>query len=978
MKNLFLFVLAIFSLSSLSAQTLTATQVLDKSIQYHDPNNNWPTFKGTLHFQQSSPRSTEQRTRIAYLDLPNNHFKLTQITGAETIIREINGKACTNLYNGSPTVPTDIQKKHRLTCERASMYRDYYSYLYGLPMKLKDAGTIIDPLVQSIDFQGKASYAIRVTYEKSVGEDIWYFYFDKTTFALIGYRFYHDEAKKDGEYITLHEETTIEGIKIPKNRYWYYNKDDKFLVADYLLPTPNSTSDTPLTAADYERAIDFGWNKLVNKQIFNLHIRPHWFPDSTGFWFEQHSQAGKSYQKVLFETMAKTPLFDLQKVTTALNEITNDSLKANKLTLRSLTYKNKDTLEFKLKNKRYQLSLLSNQVKILEKSTPKNPLESLSPDGKWLAYTKDFNLFIKSTENEQEYQLSSNGKKLYEYASYLGWYDLMEGENSERPKNFYVNWSPDSKYLQTSICDLRFADKMYLLDWSVDTLFRPRLLSYYRGSPGDTTMVHYIPVFYNLATKQEIPNSLPRNTHINSIRFDWAKESGNIYAQYADRGYQKEQVLLLDLKKQTSKVLLTETSQTNIDFFPVRHLEEKGLLLFISQRSGWQQLYSYHLKNQEIKRLTQGDFFVNNIARIDEEKGQIFFIASGKNATNNPYHQQLYRIDLDGNNEQLLTPEIVHHEISFSKDGRYFLDNYSTATLPTTTVLRSAKTGEILTQISQADIGALLEKGWMFPQTFEAIGRDGTTKIYGALWKPSHFDPAKKYPIIDHSYTGPHTQMYPKSFRTSLGRNNQSLAELGFIVIMVDGMGSAKRSKAFHDVSYKNMGQNLLGHKLAIEQLGKRFNWLDTEKVGIFGHSAGGYDAGHAVLQFPNFYKVAVASSADHDFRMEKAWWPEMYMGWPVDSTYHQVSNVTMAKNLKGKLLLVHGGLDDNVNPSATFKLAEALVDADKEFDLLILPSQRHGYRDKQHARYFTKKRWNYFVEHLLGKAPIWNFEWKD
>ena len=264
----------------------------------------------------------------------------------------------------------------------------------------------------------------------------------------------------------------------------------------------------------------------------------------------------------------------------------------------------------------------------------------------------------------------------------------------------------------------------------------------------------------------------------------------------------------------------------------------------------------------------------------------------------------------------------------------------------------------------------------MPPQPFEAIGRDGKTKIYGALWKPSNFDPSKKYPIIDHSYTGPHTQVYPKSFVE--GIYNQAFAELGFIVIEVDGMGSSGRSKYFHNHSYKNMGMNLQGHVLAMKQLSKRFSWLDIDRVGIFGHSAGGYDAGHAVLQFPDFYKVAVASSADHDFRMEKAWWPEMYMGWPVDSTYHQVSNITMAGNLKGKLLLVHGGLDDNVNPSATFKLAEALVDADKEFDLLILPSQKHGYRDPQHWKYFTKKRWNYFVEHLMGKTPIWELDWLD
>ncbi len=246
----------------------------------------------------------------------------------------------------------------------------------------------------------------------------------------------------------------------------------------------------------------------------------------------------------------------------------------------------------------------------------------------------------------------------------------------------------------------------------------------------------------------------------------------------------------------------------------------------------------------------------------------------------------------------------------------------------------------------------------------------------GVLYKPENFDPAKKYPVIDASYTGPHTYMYPRNFGTALTRNNQPLAELGFIVVAIDGLGTAWRSKAFHNVSYKNMGKNLTDHVLAIKELAKKYSWVDADRVGIFGHSAGGYDAGHALHEFPDFYKVGVASSADHDFRMEQDWWPEMYMGWPVDSTYNTVSNITMAGNLKGKLLITHGGIDENVNPSATFKLAEALVKADKEFDMLIFPSQHHGYIGKTND-YFLKKRWNYFVEHLLGAKPVWDFELK-
>jgi dipeptidyl aminopeptidase/acylaminoacyl peptidase len=385
-------------------------------------------------------------------------------------------------------------------------------------------------------------------------------------------------------------------------------------------------------------------------------------------------------------------------------------------------------------------------------------------------------------------------------------------------------------------------------------------------------------------------------------------------------------------------------------------------------------LYLLNINDHVVKPLTNGAWYVDDVLFIDKKKGRVIFTASGKEPGRNPYFRHAYAINLDGGGLKLLTPENANHGVSVSPDGKYFFDNISALDQPTRSVLREVESGKIIKELSKADIDGLMGLGYRFPEPFMAIGRDGSTPIYGAIWKPTHFDSLKKYPIIDQTYTGPHTHQFPEDFVSSLNRSNQALAELGFIVVTVDGMGTAGRSKAFHNVSYKNMGKNLLDHVLAIRQLGRRYTWIDTTRVGIFGHSAGGYDAGHAVLEFPDFYKVAVASSGDHDFRMEKDWWPEMYMGWPVDSTYNEVSNITMAGNLKGKLLLVHGGIDENVNPSATFKLAEALVKADKEFDMLILPSQHHGYQGK-FSDYFLKKRWNYFVENLLGEKPIWDFQ---
>jgi dipeptidyl-peptidase-4 len=481
------------------------------------------------------------------------------------------------------------------------------------------------------------------------------------------------------------------------------------------------------------------------------------------------------------------------------------------------------------------------------------------------------------------------------------------------------------------------------------------------------------PVFFNAASGKEIKAGLPRSTHINSIDHTWSKTPGKVYLARQSRGYQEMFLYSFDLKTETLEELYSESSETNIDNFQYEFAEESGLLFFLSEKSGWRQLYSIDLKSKAEKAITNGIFVINSIERIDEKAKKIYFMASAKEEGRNPYYQHLYSISFNGKNLKLVTKEDKMHLVSMSPDGKYFVDNFSTVNIPTSTALRSASSGEILISLSNADISGVPE--WTPPEIFTATARDGQTTIYGAIWKPTNFDPEKQYPVLEYSYTGPHTQVFPKDFSQAF--RNQPYAELGFVVVVVDGLGSSGRSKAFHNYSYKNLGGNLEDHVLAIKQLGRQYPWIDTTRVGIFGHSAGGYDAAHALLAYPDFYKVAVASSGDHDHRMEKAWWPEMYMGWPVDSAYHLQSNITMAGNLKGKLLLVHGGIDENVNPSATFKMAEALIKADKEFDMLILPSQRHGYKGA-HLKYFTKTRWNYFVKNLRGVEPIWEIEWTE
>lgn len=743
-------------------------------------------------------------------------------------------------------------------------------------------------------------------------------------------------------------------------------------------PTWFASAQSP-TKEDYARAVGFLWENVNNKKAFNLATLPNWHADSTGLWYTNYVAGSKRYEHVLFKPFQQKLLFDHDKLGGRLSAALNETIDAKALPLENIKYLGPEKLEFTVKGKRFTWNDLTGElVANTEKETERNPLESKSPDGKWIAYAENYNLFIKSTADGTVKQLSTKGFKNFEYASYYGWSDIIEGENGERPKRFIAQWSPDSKYIQTSICDLRFGRKMYLLDWSVDTLYRARLLSYYRGSPGDTTVVHLIPVVFDIQSGKEIKLNIPRVAHENGYGFQWLKQTGTGLLRYNERGFQKGHLVKVDLVKQYEQHLFTESFNypTNVDGFSYSLSDKEDHLVITSERSGWKQLYLIDLKTTGMKPLTTGAFFVNYVLDINTKDGLVYFVASGREPNRNPYEQYLYSISLDGKKLKLLTNEPGNHEFTLSPDRKYITDVYSTPQQASKTWLRELKTGKVLLEMSKADIAGLIQMKWSAPDAFSALGKDGKSTIYGLLWKPTTFDPSKKYPIIDNSYTGPHGQIVPRTFLRGVNINNQALAELGFIVMMVDGLGTGMRSKEFHNHSYKRMGYNLEDHVRAIRQLSKQYAWIDTTRVGIFGHSAGGYDAGHAMVQYPDFYKVAVASSADHDFRMEKAWWPEMYMGWPVDSTYHLQSTITMAGNLKGKLLITHGGIDENVNPSATFKLAEMLIRADKQFDMLILPSQKHGYTG-QHQYYFTKRRWNYFVEHLLGAKPLWDFPWK-
>lgn len=724
----------------------------------------------------------------------------------------------------------------------------------------------------------------------------------------------------------------------------------------------------------FERAQNFVWDS-IHKKTYHLKIKPQWFGDYAGFAYQAKTRNGLEVFSVNFADSKKEKSFDRKKLAKALGEVIGEEINSEKLPIRIIHWRNKNEFSFTFKRDRYKINLKTYKIETLgDPYKNKDKGVSISPDKNYEVYIEDYNLYLKNKETNAVHALSTDGRKDYIYGSAYGWSQTMTGEEAFPEPRLKVKWSPDSKKILTQITDTQDAEKMYMLDWSQDNLYRPELVSYFRPSPGDMSFVKLYPVVYDIESGAMTKINLDPQPHRLDFGRDlsWSSKSEMIYGTYDHRGFKKKDYIEVNPNTGKVRIIYTEESETNIDYNTrFRYLEDENIAILTAEKTGWKHLYILDWKSGKLTQLTQGEFVVNNIESIDTKNKRIYFTAMGKENEVNPYYELLYKIDFDGSNLELLTPEPVNHEVYLSPDKNYFVDNLSTAIQPTYTLLRNAEDGKVLMKVEQADVEELKKMGWDCPELFTAIGRDGKTKIHGALWKPNNFDPRQKYPLIDYVYTGPHTNVFPNTFSKGvygLYNSNQALAELGFVVMQIDGMGTANRSKSFQNVSYRNMGDNLKDHELAIEQLGEQYAWIDTTRVGIYGHSAGGYDSAHALLAFNETYKVAVSSAGDHDWRMEKAWWPELYVGWPVDEYYHQHSNITMADKLKGKLLLIHGALDENVNVSATFKFSEALIKAGKYFDLLIVPSARHSYLKKYYP-YIQQKRWQFFVDNLIENS---------
>lgn len=728
-----------------------------------------------------------------------------------------------------------------------------------------------------------------------------------------------------------------------------------------------------ITEETYHKA-EYFLSGNIQKKVYHLEVIPNWLEDKKSFWHQTYTKEGKRFFHTNIEKGETKLAFDHAELAKLLSEEIGETIESTNLPFNRIQLKGDGAVEFEYLNKNWNYK--NGELKS-HKTSPntRDRSISISPDGNWKAYVRNFNLFVESQETGEVIQLSFDAKKDYEYASFWGWSDMIMGENGSRPEHLSINWSPDSKKIQTQIVDLRLAEKMLLLDNSQDDKFRPQLMGYYRASPGDTTVVMYTPVLFDLETKETTKFQGLSLPHFIGMYFNWDGKSENIYGTYIERGFKSFDLIEINTDSREIRKVYSESSPTHINNNNIFRRLDNGQFILGTEKSGWNQLYLMDWKTGKlINRITSGEFVVKNLLSVDEENKVVYFEAAGKEKDVNPYYSFVYKVNFDGTGLELLTPENAYHDISFSNGKDYFIDNYSTVNQPTVSVVRELKTGKIVHQVSKADISNLLKKGYQSPTQFTATAKDGKTTIYGIYYVPTDFNSKHKYPIIDYTYSGPHIDITPKTFKAGLIGLQQPMAELGFVVVTVDGLGTFGRGKAFNDVSYNNLGDGTTDHVLAIKELAGKNKFMDIDKVGIFGHSAGGYDAGRAMLLHQDFYKVGVASAGDHDHRMEKAWWPEMYMGYPVGDFYHEQSNVTNAANLKGYLLLAHGGIDENVNPSATFKLAEALINAGKDFDLFIWPSRNHSF-GRTDGDYFTKKRWDYFIEHLMGEKPIRHYQ---
>lgn len=758
----------------------------------------------------------------------------------------------------------------------------------------------------------------------------------------------------------------------------------------------------PAHAADIERALSLG--KRTENKVYRAGVKAHWLPDGKSFWYRvQTGPEAHEFVLINAQTGQRKSAADLSNLGIASEESKTSAMKVEMRPTRRTGDESRIKFINQLKDAvdlfwinpqgehiRYgsvrpgedremhtfdgHVWLITSQtgepIAVVEAGTggqtitidgkglrretdaPKSPTrEVTSPDEKWAVFIKDESLMLRD--------INSGSVKVLKTE--------LEGKP---PFRGGITWSPDSKAFVASCCATVPVRQVTVVNSTPKGQFQPKLLEYEYAKASDPLPKPF-PVIFRLTdtgfewtpVKRDLfPNPFTQSTQV-PVR--WAPDSGEFYFDYNQRGHQLYRILAADAKTGAVRVVVEETSRTFIDYTKKtwRHwLDKTGELIWMSERDGWCHLWLYDAKTGAVKhQITKGAWPVREVLHVDAERREIWFMAGGLKPGEYPYHEHLCRVNVDGSGFKQLTQADAQHEVEFSPDREFFIDTWSRADHPPVIELRRSRDGSLVCALETADAKDLLATGWTMPERFVAKGRDGITDICGVIIKPSTFDPMKRYPVVEEIYAGPHSAFAPKQFGRLL-RQHQ-IAELGFIVVQMDGMGTNHRGKAFHDVCWKNLADAGFPDRIAwIKAAAASRPWMDLTRVGIYGGSAGGQNAMRALIDHHDFYKVAVADCGCHDNRMDKIWWNEQWMGWPLDDSYQKSSNLEDAAKMEGHLLLMVGELDTNVDPASTMQVVGALQRAKKSFEFMPIVGSGHGSAE---TPYGSRLRMEFLVKHL-------------
>ena len=751
----------------------------------------------------------------------------------------------------------------------------------------------------------------------------------------------------------------------------------------FLLCSIKVDAQITVSEEDYARAEAMLWT-TTGRMVYHRTLRPNWL-EGDRFWYLHSMPEGSELVLVDPVRGERNPLFDHARMTEAIHGYLGSS--EDEVNFSRFAF---DPVTEQIRSSDGENGGLACSIRTYTcepagqgETSQIQSNAALSPDGNYEAFRKNHNLWVRVINTGEERQLTFDGEKDFGYATNnAGWI------RSERP---VLLWSPDSKKIATFQHDGRGVGEMYMISTETG---RSELEAWKYPLPQDSSvfMIHRVVVHVDerKTVRLDMPPDYHRGTTTDHIAdwygtfldVRWSQDSQQLAFVSSSRDHKHAWLRVANPQTGEVREVLHESVPTyyesGVDAENWQVYFETNEVLWYSERSNWGHLYLYDLATGDLKhQITDGDWVVLQLRHTDLRERMLYLTGAGRDG-DDPYFHYLYRVSMDGGEMELLTPEEAHHVVSFSPGKNYILDSWSQPNVPQRHAVRNLD-GSIAVDLGEADISKLLAAGWQPPESFSVKARDGETDLYGLLYKPSNFDPSRRYPVLNYIYPGPQSgSVGSRSFLPARG-DKQALAELGFIVVEVDAMGTPGRSKSFHDAYYGNMGDNGLPDQItAIRQLAARNPWMDIDRVGVWGHSGGGYASTGAILRYPDFYKVAVSGAGNHDNRNYEDDWGEKWQGLFVENSdgttnYDNQSNIPLATNLKGKLLLAHGLMDDNVPASNTLLLVEALVAANKDFDLVVFPNEGHGFG--QGRSYWMRRRWDYFVQHLLGAAPPKEYE---